>query len=314
MKNSITLLACLACLSLYGQQLGLNSTYMFNEASYNPAAAGSKDYTVVHMNYRSQWSGFEGAPVSQFVSAHSAIGGGLGFGGNIYNESSGPSRTTGLSLMLSYRLRLSQNNLHGLRFGLGASFNQHMVDVSKLTTEVANDPAIQKTYNNQFVPDADLGIYYTYGKKGFIGVSLKNTAQVKRSLFSYDDLIRNTLNRHYYAHAGYAFSLTDKVSLKPSIFARYIESKTFQVEGNLVADFNNKFWMGVGYRNKESFNALVGVKVGVIQFGYCYDFGLSSIRNYASSSHEIFVQLQLPHKTGTSGQQTPWIKRNRIYK
>jgi len=313
MKHKLVLIACLSGMSLYGQQLGLNSTYMFNEASYNPAAAGLKEFTVVHMNYRSQWAGFDGAPVSQFVSAHSAVGKGLGFGGNLYNESSGPSRTSGLSLMLSYRLRLSQNDLHGLRFGLGASFNQHLVDITKLTTEYANDPAIQKTYNNQFVPDADFGLMYTYGKKAFVGVSVKNVAQVKRSLFSYDDLINNTLNRHYYANAGYNFTLSEKVTLKSSVLMRYIEAKTMQLEGNLVADFNNKFWFGAGYRNKEAFNALLGVKVGSIQFGYCYDFGLSSIRNYASSSHEIFVQLQFAHRSPATGQ-TPWFKRNRLYK
>ena len=307
-------MSCIVGITAYTQQIGLNSTYIFNEASYNPAAAGSKEYIPVHINYRSQWAGFEGAPVSQFISSHAAIGKGLGFGGNLYNEVSGPSRLSGISLMLSYRLRLSQNDLHGLRIGLGASFNQHLIDISRLTTEIANDPAIEKSYNNQFVPDADLGLFYTYGKKAFVGVSVKNVAQVKRSLFYYNDLIHNTLNRHYYFNAGYNFELNKNWQLKTTALGRIIESNVFQVEGNLVFAYKDFIWMGAGYRNKESVNAMVGVKAGIVQFGYCYDFGVSNIRNYASGSHEVFVQFQFQKKKSNGTSSVPWTKRNRVYK
>jgi len=299
---------------MFGQQLGLSSTYMFNEASYNPAAAGSKDYIPVHMNYRAQWVGFDGAPVSQSVSAHSDIGKGLGFGGNMYNESTGPSRTSGISLMLSYRLRLSKNDLHGLRVGLGASFNQHMVDITRLTTEESNDLAIQKSYNNQFVPDADLGLFYTFSDKAFAGISVKNVSQINRDLFYYDNLLTNTLNRHYYFNAGYNFSFKGKWRLKTSALGHLIESKTLQVEGNLIMEYNKMFYLGAGYRHKESVGALLGLKLGIVQFGYAYDFGISQIRNYAASSHEIFVQLQFQKKNISRQGNTPWIKRNRIYK
>jgi type IX secretion system PorP/SprF family membrane protein len=315
MKNSLLIFSCFASVSLFGQQLGLNSTYMFNEASYNPAAAGSKDYIPVHVKYRTQWVGFDGAPVSQFISTHSDMGKGLGFGGNIYNESSGPSRTTGLSLMLSYRLRLSQNNLHGLRFGLGASFNQHFIDVSRLTTEIQNDQTIEKTYNNQFVPDADLGIFYTYSDKAFFGISVKNVAQLNRSLFYYQDLLTNTLNRHYYVNGGYNFTLNEKWRLKTSVLARMIEAKTFQIEGNMIGEFNKRLFFGMGYRNKESINAILGMKIGIVQFGYSYDFGISQIRKYGASSHEVFVQLQFLKNSTKKSPSTkiPWVKRNRIY-
>lgn len=313
MKKLFILIGCLTSLTVFGQQLGLRSTYMFNEAAYNPAAVGSKKYIPIYMSHRAQWVGFTGAPVSQVVTAHGDIGSGLGFGGSLYNESTGPSRTSGLSLMLSYRLRLTQNNKHGLRFGLGASFNQHVVDVSRLTTEQQNDQAIEKTYNNQFVPDADLGVFYTYEDKAFLGVSVKNVAQVKRSLFLYEDVLSNPLNRHYYAAGGYNFKLSETWKLKTTAIGRFIEAKTMQFEANVIADYNNRFFIGGGYRHKESVGGIIGMTISVVQFGYAYDFGISDIRQYGASSHEVFVQLQLQRKQG-SQTSTSWKKRNRIYK
>ncbi|WP_341905516.1 type IX secretion system membrane protein PorP/SprF [Fluviicola taffensis] len=303
--------------SLWGQQLGLNSTYMFNEASFNPAAAGSKSYIPVHIKSRFQWVGFDGAPVSQLITAHGEIAKGLGFGGNIYNESSGPSRSSGFNLMLSYRLRLSKDNLHGIRIGLGASFTQHVVDVASLTTEIPNDQAISSRYNNQFVPDADLGVYYTFSDKGYVGVSVKNLVQSKHDLFSFSASIPNTLNRHYYFNGGYNFQLKEKWCLKTSVLSRFIEAKTFQAEVNVIGEFNKRFFFGLGYRHKESVQALVGAKFGIIQFGYNYDFGISQIRKYGNGSHEIFVQFQFQKKKAEKTDQpgeTPWFKRNRIFK
>ena len=313
MKKILATIIGLVAFGVNGQQLSLNSQYMFNEAALNPAAAGSKEYVPIHFNFRRQWSGFDGAPVSQILTTHADMGKNLGFGGSLYNDVTGPSRTTGMNLMLSYRLRLSQNNLHGLRMGLGVTLGQHLVDITQLTTDIDNDPAIVKSYNNQFVPDVDLGIYYTYGKKAFAGLSVKNGMQMKRDLFNYSTMIENMMVRHYYLMGGYNFDLSSDFQLRTSTVFRMIESRPFQVDLNVIGQYKEMLWLGAGYRLNDAVSVMAGGQIGMVKLGYSYDFTTSDIRNYSSGSHEIFLELQIRTKKQEKISKTPYVKRNRIY-
>lgn len=313
MKKILATVIGLVAFGVSGQQLSLNSQYMFNEASLNPAAAGSKDYVPIHFNFRRQWSGFDGAPVSQILTTHADMGKNLGFGGNLFNDVTGPSRTTGMNLMLSYRLRLSQNNLHGLRMGLGVTLGQHLVDITQLTTDIDNDPAIVKSYNNQFVPDVDFGVYYTYGKKAFAGLSVKNGMQMKRDLFNYSTTIENMMVRHYYLMGGYNFDLSSDFQLRTSTVLRMIESRPFQVDLNVIGQYKEMLWLGAGYRLNDAVSVMAGGQIGMVKLGYSYDFTTSDLRNYSSGSHEIFLELQIRTKKQEKISKTPYVKRNRIY-
>jgi len=313
MKNILIAFISLTVFGVNGQQLSLNSQYMFNEAALNPGAAGSKDYIPIHFNFRKQWSGFDGAPTTQLLTTHADMGKNIGFGGSLFNDVTGPSRTTGINLMMSYRLRLSKDDLHSLRMGLGATLGQHLIDITQLTTDIDDDPAIVKAYNNQFVPDFDLGFYYTYGKKAFAGLSVKNGLQMKRDLFNYSMMIENLMVRHYYIMGGYNFDINKSWQIKASTVARMIESRPFQMDLNLIGQYNEKLWIGAGYRLKDAVSVMAGGQFGMVKLGYCYDFTTSEIRNYSSGSHEIFLELQIKTKKQASTYKTPYLKRNRIY-
>ncbi len=318
MKKIITIVSTALLISSlgYSQQFSLNSQYVFNEASINPAAAGSKEYIPIHLNFRKQWAGFDGSPTTQTLTSHADLGKNLGFGGTLFNDVTGPSRTTGLNLMLAYRIRLSKDNMHSLRMGVGMSFSQHMIDVNKLTTDLPDDPAIARAYNNQFVPDADAGIYYMYADKGYAGFSVKNAFQIRRDLFDFNQVFTNALVRHYYFLGGYNFDLgqNKKWILRTSTLLRFLESKPFQFDVNVIAEYNHLFWFGAGYRHLDAVSALAGFQFGAFRIGYAYDFTLSDIRNYSTGSHEIFLELQLfPNRKGGADDKTPWYRRNRVY-
>ncbi len=313
MKKSILISLCLIVTGVYGQQLSLNSMYMFNETAINPAAAGSKEYVPIHLNFRRQWAGFDGAPTTQLISTHADMGKNLGFGGNLFNDATGPSRTTGLNLLLSYRLRLSKDNLHSIRGGIGVTMSQHIVDVNKLTTDIDDDPAIARTYNNQFVPDVDLGFYYSYSNKAFAGISVKNGLQMKRDLFNYSTMIENLMVRHYYLMGGYNFDLNKDWRLKTSTIFRMVESRPFQLDLNVIGEYKEFLWLGAGHRLNDAVTVMAGGQFGMVKLGYAYDFTTSEIRNYSSGSHEVFIELQVRPKKKDSAARTPYVKRNRVY-
>jgi type IX secretion system PorP/SprF family membrane protein len=297
---------------MFGQQIALNSQYMFNEISFNPGAAGTKDYVVIHSNARLQWLGFEGAPSSQNISAHGYLGKNFGIGGSLFNEVTGPSRKTGFNIMGAYQLQLSSDRSHMLGMGMGLTVTQHLIDANRLTTYLPEDPAIMKGFNNKMVPDANVGFFYTYKDKGFAGLSVRNIMQTSRDIFDYDITVVNPMVRNYYAYGGYDFTLPKKWTLMPTAMVRMIDALAVQFDVSLIANYNKKIWFGTSYRYKDAIVALAGMQFGAFKFGYSYDFTLSEIKNYSNGSHELFLELQI-FKAEGGNSKIPWLKRNRIY-
>ena len=312
MKRLLLISFCSLTGLSFGQQVSLNSQYMFNEISFNPGATGSKDYVSVHLNARQQWVGFEGAPSTQTLSAHGYVGKNMGVGGTFYNDVTGPSRRTGMSIMSAYRLRLSADKAHTLGMGLGVSFTQHIIDEDRLTTYLPDDPAIVVGYNDRFVPDASVGFYYTFKDAGFAGISARNLLQTNRDLFNFDETVVNPMVRNYHIYGGYNFTLPQNWRLKPTAMVRMIDALAIQWDLSLLASFDNKVWFGGSYRHNDAAVAMAGFQFGVFKLGYGYDFTLSDIQNYSAGSHELFLELQI-FKSPEGGQKVPWLKRNRIY-
>ena len=72
----------------------------------NPAFCGTKRLVDVRLNYRNQWTGFEGAPKTYVLSLNSRLWKGrIGVGGFIFNDVIGPFKTTNSSLTLAYHLK-----------------------------------------------------------------------------------------------------------------------------------------------------------------------------------------------------------------
>lgn len=312
MKKTIAITLCALTSFVFGQQISLNTQYMFNEVAFNPGAAGSKDYVPIHLNARQQWLGFEGAPSTQTLTSHAYLGKNMGMGGSIYNDVTGPSRRTGMMIAGAYRLRLSADRAHMLGMGLGLSLTQHIIDVNRLTTYLPDDPAVMAGYNNKLVPDANVGFFYTYKDKGFAGLSVKNILQTNIDIYDYEIRVVNPLVRNYYAYGGYNFALPKKWYLKPVVMVRMIDALAVQFDGSLLANYNNMVWFGGSYRLNDAVAAMAGFQFGVFKLGYSYDFTLSDIKNYSAGSHELFLELQI-FKKQDGNSKVPWLKRNRIY-
>ena len=72
MKKYVFLFSILlTSLFSFGQQISLNSQYLFNEMFVNPGATGIKEYIPVQFNFRKQWTSFPGSPTTQAISANS---------------------------------------------------------------------------------------------------------------------------------------------------------------------------------------------------------------------------------------------------
>ena len=109
------------------QQLPLTTNYLLNDYAYNPAVAGSKPHTVLNLNYRNQWVGFQDAPKNYGVSLHSAFGKQkkTAVGTLISADNTGLlSRTSGY-LTFAYHVKL--NKTYKLGFGLSVGMVQYRI-------------------------------------------------------------------------------------------------------------------------------------------------------------------------------------------
>jgi len=294
------------------QQIALNSQYLFNEMLVNPGATGAKDYIPIQLTYRKQWVNYPGSPTTQSASCHAMLSEEMAIGGLFFNDVAGPSRRTGFNFNTAYHMKLDNRRNHQLGFGLGISLTQNTIDVNELTTYLPEDPAVLRGYNNQLVPDANVGVYYYYKDRGYAGISAHNLVELKRDLYDFNVPFTNPLVRTYYLLAGYNFILNEKFMLKTSTLAQMIETTNFQVDGSLILEYKRVFWMGASYRHKDAVVAMIGGQIGPMRLGYAYDYTLSDIGDYSAGSHEVFIEYQI-FSGLNKRNKTPWLKRNRIY-
>ncbi|MDB4533888.1 type IX secretion system membrane protein PorP/SprF [Vicingaceae bacterium] len=275
------------------QQLPFTSQYMFNDYVLNPAVGGSFDYMPISTSIRSQWSGLDGAPKTQTVSAHKKIGERVGLGGFLFNDVTGPVSEKGLQLSYAYHLPM-KNEAH-LSFGLGAMLFVHSLDVNQLKFEEENDVATQNLSNNSFSPDANFGLLY-YTDKYKVGISIPQLFQ--NSVFENEQNDKlNNLVRHYFLHGEYVFNINDDIDIIPSSLIKYVTGAPMQFDMNARVLYKGKYWLGFSYRDRESVVALIGLEYKDFRFGYSYDITLTDIRSYSSGTHELFLSYIIGRKT-----------------
>lgn len=272
----------------YAQQDAQFTQYMYNTININPAYAGSRGALSMFALHRTQWVGFDGAPVTNTVSLNTPINeSNLGLGVSLINDKIGPTTENTLSADLSYTLQTSE--IWKLSFGIKATANLFDLDVSGLDPAVPADPSLQNY--NKFTPNIGAGLYL-HSDKAYVGISVPNFIQTNR----YDDnevaIFKEKIN--YYLIAGYVVDLNDYVKFKPALLTKMVKGAPLQVDVSTNFMFYDKFMLGVAYRWSASVSAMAGFQItDGLYIGYGYDRETTHLDNYNSGSHEIFLRYEL---------------------
>ena len=179
MKHLLTLALVSVCWSAQAQFVGTRSLFLMSNLLDNPAAAGNSPCLDMRMGVRSQWTGFEGAPLTSFASLSGRLGQGTtlahGMGGYVMTDAIGPWSNTRFSLAYSTKIRLTTGAR--LSAGIGLGMVQYRLDVGSLQfPEVAatDDPALSGSATAQTVfPTMDFGLWYE-DKLNFAAFSIQN--------------------------------------------------------------------------------------------------------------------------------------------
>jgi type IX secretion system PorP/SprF family membrane protein len=280
--------------SLKAQQDAMFTHYMYNTLWLNPAYAGTRDAFTITAIHRSQWVGFEGAPIDQTLTMHSPIlKGKMGVGLSVLNDKIGPTKSTFLALDLDYQIKI--NSKSKLSFGLKGLVNFYSVNLNRSILENQNDVAFSENIN-RILPNSGAGIYY-YRERFYAGISVPKLMENKIKSSSLNAVSKE--QRHYFFIMGTVFNLSKDVRLKPTCFIKATEIAP--IEGDVTANFiiKDKFTLGAMYRTGDGFGLLLGYNF-TEQFivGYSFDWSMvNTTRKYNSGSHEIMLRYDLISKT-----------------
>ncbi len=305
----------------FSQQTPVYSQYMLNGFLLNPAIAGAEGYSAINLTAREQWVGFQDGPGTYALSFQTRLmreshisrtktvkrrkkspfsGGNVGLGGYIFNHRNGAVDRTGVRITYAYHLELDESQLS---FGLSMVGYQYRIDKERIELEFPNDELFNSLDQSVFIPDADVGIYYT---SATIWAGFSVDQLLESSLkFGGDGYDKLTMYRNYHLMGGYDFLINKEFTLSPSTHLKIAENGKVQADISARLYYKQMFWGGITYRTGHSLVIGGGLSVDRLVFGYAFDIGLNSIMKSSYGTHEFTFIAKL----GDHTRRHRWLTR-----
>lgn len=253
----------------------------------NPAYAGSREAISTSAFLRSQWTGFDGAPTTETITAHAPMAkrkAGLGLA--IIADQIGPKKSTGILGSYAYRIKIRDGKLSmGLRFGV----YQYLFNWNEITYKDQADIYNTKNQTSTIVPTADFGLYY-YTNSMYAGFSATHLYRGRLTDVANQSGGFAELSPHLFFTVGKAWALAEKLIFSPSCMIKTVKNTPTTADLNFSFLLNQRIWVGFSIRSNygvvlyTQFNVTEKFKVG-----YSYDIGLNKIGTNAGGSHELMI-------------------------
>ena len=302
MKKLGLFLFCILSLaySSPGQSRKYISQFSHFQSYYNPGLTGYEG-SALRSLVRNQWSGFEGAPETYFMSAEidlAEIGGWddpvlVGKNAvsvNFLHDTYGAFRETELMVGYASRVRISQT--HQLRLGAGINYQSIRLDGHALTTEQQNDHILENymgSFSDLRIFDFNLGLAFTHHNY-YVSYSMHN---VNRGRISGGDAFMDGKPVTYFAQAGVRKAVSQYQSLIFNAFYRRQEGLPNNIELNLKTLLMDKVWIGAGHRFNYAYNLQFGVLLPKVRIGYIYELPMNKSFNLPGQTHEFTAVFNL---------------------
>lgn len=275
------------------QQDPMFTHYMYNTLWMNPAYAGTREAMTITGIHRSQWVGFDGAPVDQSLTIHTPIlNGKMGVGLSVVNDKIGPVKSTLIAVDVAYHIRLTKKSKLGL--GIKGLVNMYSNSISTIRINNENDASFGQNYKAT-LPNAGAGIYY-YRERFYAGLS---TPMLLQNKLNGSVVSASKEQRHYFFIIGAVIPMNKDLKFKPTGFVKATEGAP--VQADLTASFlmYDKLSLGAMYRTGDAFGGLISFSfTDQFTVGYSYDFSTTNTTGkYNSGSHEVMLRYDLIYKS-----------------
>lgn len=306
------IVAFLVFLTARGQQDPQFTQFFYNKLIMNPGYAGAKDAICVTLLHRSQWVGYEGAPMSTLLSADMPVWNNgnnqIAVGLTTYLDYIGYEKNYAFRVAGAYR-RKNLGPGH-LAVGLDLGFSNKGIEAPTwVYPSNPGDPTIPApgTSLNNFGFDVGVGVYY-HTPTWYAGVSALHLAGSE-----YTDInIRQARNMYFFGGYTYTFNNPDW-QLNPNALIK-TDFATVQFDINMNVIWRQFYWAGLTYRIQDAVAINLGMNFGAItpklnglQLSYSYDINTSRLSSFNSGTHEVVLRYCFK-----LDKEVPLIKRYNV--
>ncbi len=287
MKHFILLSLILCPLRILAQQDPLYSQYFNNYMTLNPAYAGMNHNLNASVQYRAQWTGFDGSPTTLNFNTHTSIlRNQAGAGLLLVKDQLGNVTNTEMQAAFAYELKFNKTQL---RFGMQIGFINYRTNTSNLNLADPNDPAFA-TNENVTKPNIGAGVILQ-SEKYMIGLSVPRlmSTTVSNGGQSYE-----AYSQHYYLMGAYIFRVNENVKFKPLTVLKGVAGAPLSVDLNANFIFKDTYTAGVFTRNFGTYGFLLQAKLlDHIKLGYTYEMPTNQSVGTRFVTHELFLGVVL---------------------
>lgn len=291
MKILFSVILIFCCSYVFAQTIPVQNMYFVNQYIYNPASLGKSDTDQFFASFKKQWIGVDGSPTIASLTYEKIFDERVSFGGTMNVLSEGPFNSVNALASASYELPISDFKNQKLRFGLSLGVNWNYVNVNRF--DDPSDPALGNYTGSSILIDGAFGFSYTYDQieVGFSSPRLSESGwfvQEPDGSTGYAPLDRLIFSGSYKY-----YTMGSKLELQPFILFHYDEYFQNQLEGMLLAKYNDLVQVGAGYRQHYGANFMIGLELGE-QFNFNYFYTLSSANTaLPQDSHELVFGYRL---------------------
>lgn len=284
----------------YAQDQPVFNNYISTQGVLNPAYNGTRDIISGLMVFRTQWTGFEGAPLTGALNVHSPLSQfkkikqPIGIGLVVIEDNIGFTNNLEVYAAGSYQLKLDRK--HTLSLGLQLGFKNMVYDGSNAYLVDYGDPVFTGKVSK-------FGFNFGFGgylltKEYFAGLSIPRFFTNKYN--SDKEEIKNTVSfndLHIYVYGGYIFDIND-IKLKPTGLLRIVPGAPLELDISCSTLLIEKLWLGLSYRTVSDIVFFAEYQIDKKwSVRYSFDYTINSISKYAKfGSHELGVQFDLSLK------------------
>lgn len=281
----------------------------------NPAVAGTRQNVDARINYRNQWTGFEGAPVTMGVSLHcKAYKNKMGIGGYIFQDKIGPFTTLTSALAYSFRVKFDDV---ALSFGFNGSYNMQQINTGFMTVQNTQDAAL---VNMASTPKSNVfngaGGLLLYNDRFHIGFSMNN---LLGSTFTYDKKSTKKVGEiktvpHYCFSVGYNYAANPAFVWENNLMAVLVPGIPILLDYYLRLHIKGGLFVGGGIRFGTAIVGQAGWTFHVWQVSYSYDHNTNNLRSTNNGSHEIkLVYFHSKNHNGHHGVSKEFLRQKFQY-
>lgn len=276
---------------LYGQQFPFMEGYNVNPFNMSPSYAGLKNPKTMFLDYRSDWTGIDGGPVTCQLSYNDRFMDKVGLGGRFIYDKTDIFKQTMLLGTYTYEVQLAKE--HFFNFGLSAGFYKNSIDLGKYFNDpdyVQDAILIYGIEKSKVKVATDISALYRF--RNIEGGILFSNVMFGTAKYSNTEITYKPL-KNFLLHASYEYHINDILTVKPFVLFRGGKHFPSQLELASEVNYNKKFWGLIVFRTGGIWGMGFGgeIRDGIL-FNYSYNLSTNVALN-TFGSHQLSLGVRI---------------------